>query len=196
VGGSVLLQAFSSQSQYQNLWHQLVNSTQKPYAEGMCLDWQISLSQAELQALLDGEQEMVQTDPRQAPWGYFLRSGELGYFSWFSSQAQLLQYLLQVEVLHAPQTLPDQASYQAKVAQLLPALQAYASGNQSAALTCEALNPCLPGFELLWLGHFSELLQGTEAFALQLRSAYQGQSEPISAEQQANFAEWLGDYGL
>src|SRR5690606_5417724 len=149
--------------------YQLDNCTQKPYAEDTSIDWQTPLSQAALQALLDGDQEVLQTDPLQAPWGYFLRSGELGYFSWFASQTQLLQYLLQVEVLHAPQTLPDPASYQAKVAQLLPLLEAYASGQQSAALTCDALNPCLPGFELLWLGHFSELLQGSDAFALQLR---------------------------
>src|SRR5687767_236115 len=81
--------------------------------------WQAPLPLGDLQAQLD-EGEEVSTLARPQDWGYFLRvSPELGYFSWFRTREQMLRYLVQVEILHAPTSLPDRARYDALVQELM-----------------------------------------------------------------------------
>ncbi|MEZ0373050.1 MAG: hypothetical protein ACAI44_28425 [Candidatus Sericytochromatia bacterium] len=140
--------------------------------------WQQTLPLEQLQALLDGETSEVRTRPQPGDWGYYLNLGpELGYFSWFASQSEMLRYLVHVEILHAPTSLDDRATYEAIVARLQPTAATYADHGDSPA-ACAAFNSCFPDFRLEWLGSYAQLLAGDDAFAARLLAAYAESIDP------------------
>ncbi|MEZ0374817.1 MAG: hypothetical protein ACAI44_37365 [Candidatus Sericytochromatia bacterium] len=158
--------------------------------------WQQSLPLEQLQALLDGETSEVRTRPHPGDWGYYLNLGEeLGYFSWFVSQAEMLRYLVHVEILHAPTSLEDRAAYEAFVARLQPAAAAFAlDGDCDAA--CEAFNACFPDFRLEWLGSYAHLLTGKEPFSACLLALYAASIYPALPADADALASFVENYGL
>lgn len=167
-----------------------------PYAEHMSINWKTPLSPEELQLALDGDHFGPASHPAGAPWGYYLQLERLGYFSWFASQAELLRYLVHIELLHAPERFADQAAYNTAVQALIPVGQAYVSAALDAAAAAEVFSGHLSDGQLLWLGQLSALEQDDSAFARQLRQAFQGTEDPVPPAAQAAFADWLEGYGL
>lgn len=154
-------------------------------------DWQTPMSLGSLQTQLD-EGSALATRARPGDWGYYLGIGRgLGYFSWFPNRASMLRYLVQVEILHAPTSLPDREHYDALVAELQAIAAAYTE-DQDAEAACAAFNRRFPDFRLEWLGSFDALGQEASAFARALISAY-GQDPASDPEA---FAAYLEDYGL
>lgn len=162
----------------------------------MQINWQQPLSSHELQLALDSDSFGPASHPAQAPWGYFLQLKRLGYFSWFTSQAELLRYLVHIELLHAPERFADQAAYRQAVAELIPIGQAYFTAEVTPETAAIHFSQHLSDGELCWLGPFDTLLSGSSVFARQLRQAFQGHEEAIPLSQQNAFADWLEGYGL
>lgn len=158
-------------------------------------DWQQVFEIDQLQAQLDGEAQDLQSRAQSGDWGYFLSFKDLGYFSWFKSPQQMLRYLVQVEILHAPTSLPDREHYQQWLARLQPIASQYLA-DQDAPRALQAFNQVFPDFELRWIGTFEELLSAAEPFASELRLAFQQSSEPIPETQLSAFSDFLESYGL
>lgn len=157
-------------------------------------NWQQGLPLSDLQTQLD-EGRGLSTRPYQGAWGYFLRMGpEMAYFSWFASLSAMLRYLVQVEILHAPTSLPDRPSYDDFVVELQAIAAAYEQ-NEDAQQACAAFNACFPDFALEWLGSYAELLKGETEFAQQLHQLF-GASGEISADNQPAFADFLENHGI
>lgn len=157
-------------------------------------DWQTQLSLPELQALLDGETGAPETRPQPGDWGYYLNLGpELGYFSWFPDAGRMLGYLVRVEILHAPTSLPERADYDALVDRLRQVALAYAADGDGEA-ACTAFNACFPDFKLAWLGNFTQLKAGATPFSRALLKAFAalGAGPPDTEA----FADFVENYGL
>lgn len=155
------------------------------------LNWRQDLPAQQLQSLLDGETDAPSTRPFTQAWGYFLRlDAGLGYFSWFPNQERMLAYLVLVEMLHAPESLPDRAAYLALTARLREVAQNFLNdGDAQRAQT--GFNQVFPDFQLHWLGTFAELQAGSDPFSCELIRAYG--REPAD---DPDFAAFCEHYGL
>lgn len=162
----------------------------------MSINWKTPLSSTELQLALDGDHFGPASHPEEAPWGYYLQLERLGYFSWFASQAEMLRYLVHIELLHAPERFADQAAYDSAVQALIPIGEAYLSAELTPEAAAKSFSEHLSDGQMLWLGQIAELQQGQSAFATQLRQAFQGHTAAIQTAGQPAFADWLEGYGL
>lgn len=157
--------------------------------------WQELFTMAELQSQLDGDDEDLHTLPVTGDWGYLLAvTGDYQYFSWFDSPQKMLRYLVQVEILHAPTSVPDQQHYHDLRTQLEAVVQDYQQSQNADALIAR-LNQIYPDFRLLWLGPLAELVSSETPFALRLRSEFQGHGEPVSESLLKPFAAFIEAYG-
>ncbi len=157
--------------------------------------WQEHFTIAELQTQLDGDDEDLHTFPMNGDWGYLLAvTGDYQYFSWFDSPQKMLRYLVQVEILHAPTSVPDQQHYHDLRAQLESVVQDYQQ-TQNAKELIAKLNQIYPDFKLLWLGSLAELAQKETAFAIQLRNEFQGGTDPVAESKINEFATFIEAYG-
>lgn len=126
------------------------------------MNWQALLEAPLLQQLLEAGPHAE--GPLAERWGYYLGFEGIGYFSWFDSQAEMLQHLVHVEMWHAPLMLSTRQAYIDKVQRLLPAAESFANNGQSAELI-RIFNQEIGGVSLRWLGPLAGLENDSSEFA-------------------------------
>lgn len=164
--------------------------------------WQTPLSSQALSPLLQSD-DLPMAAPGTGSWGYYLELGQdMGYFSWFPDQSQMLRHLGHVEILHLPTLLPERADYEALVARLIPLLQDYVNqwesdSTEAGARLLQRYQAVVPQLKLSWVGPVSALRSEESPFAQKLRQAFQAQhAQDATQASETVWESFLADYGL
>lgn len=168
---------------------------------------------ARMEMIFEAAYERV---PEFSDWGYCFYGdapagigGGVSGFAWFSSQEDMYQAVAEYQTWVCPGPVAnDQDAVDAQVKAIMRSLQA---GEVDGEKAREQLNAALRGYsQIEWWGTYGDLVRGESEFARQARASFrltvsdQGSTDeddpaiqqPLREDEQAEFSEWLGTYGL
>ena len=144
----------------------------------------------------DANYKVLQRDPRQYPWGFYIEEMNDGFLKWFESPKELLDFI----VLEESEICTDIAEEIADIRNnLLSVLGASKTLNST---LLNAVNQILGNYNetrIKWWGEFSKLCKGEEEYSRGKIESFAGycscKIETIPPEYEQKFVEYIHEWG-